>query len=207
MKRICIFVAGLWFLTFLPALRGATVTWIGDSGDWNAATNWSTGSLPGTNDNVVIGAGASITVTHSSGTHTVSSVQSQQAFVLSGGSLTVSNTVQVNNTFTLAGGTLAQATILQSTNGSSIQVTGNSVLDGVTLNANAVVQAGGGCSSVVLTVTTNGLTLNGTLTLQRPGNYAGSAYLSFAGSQTLGGTGQVVDRKSTRLNSSHLGIS
>src|ERR1017187_5075891 len=115
MKRICMFLAGLWFLflTFLPALHGATVTWVGGSGDWNTATNWSTGLLPGTNDNVVIGAGASITVTHSSGTHTVNSVQSQQAVVLSGGSLTASNSVQVNNTFTLAGGTLAQATILQ----------------------------------------------------------------------------------------------
>ena len=82
------FLAGLWFLflTFLPALHGATVMWVGGSGDWNTATNWSSNpSLPGTNDNVVIGAGASITVTHSSGTHTVQGIQSQQAFVLSGG--------------------------------------------------------------------------------------------------------------------------
>src|ERR1017187_9545618 len=113
MKRICMFLAGLWFLflTFLPALHGATVTWVGGSGDWNTAANWSTGSLPGTNDNVVIGAGASITVTHSSGTHTVNSVQSQQAFVLSGGSLTVSNTFLASNTFILSGGTLATATV------------------------------------------------------------------------------------------------
>jgi hypothetical protein len=183
----------LLLMTTAWAAQAATISWIGGSGDWNTATNWSTGVLPGANDGVLIGAGASITVTHSSGTHAVKSIQSQQAFVLSGGSLTVSNTVQVNNTFTLAGGTLARATVLPSTNGVGLVVVGSSTLDGVTLNANALVQAGayGSCASVVLTVV-NGLTLNGTLTLQRPGNYWGSAYLSFAGSRTLAGTGQVV---------------
>ena len=109
------------------AAGAATVSWVGGSGDWNTVTNWNTGALPGTNDDVVIGAGASITVTHSSGTHTVNSIQSQQAFVLSGGSLTVSNTVQVNNTFTFSGGTLAQATILQGTNGGSFVLNGSRI--------------------------------------------------------------------------------
>jgi hypothetical protein len=64
----------------------------------------------------------------------------------------------------------------------------------VRLDANAVVQQsadGGGCGSLVLTVL-NGLTLNGTLTLERTDHYKGSARLSFAGSQTLGGNGTVV---------------
>src|ERR1017187_9880609 len=112
MKRICIFVAGLWFLTFLPALHGATVTWIGGSGDWNTATNWSTGSLPGTSDNVVIGAGPGITVTHSFGTHTVNSIQNEQAFVLSGGSLGVSSTVQADGLFSVTGGTLTSSGVI-----------------------------------------------------------------------------------------------
>jgi len=38
----------------------------------------------------------SITVTHSTGADKVRSVQSQQAFVLSGGTLTVSNTFQAS---------------------------------------------------------------------------------------------------------------
>ena len=183
------FLAGLWFLfpTFLPALHGATATWVGGSGDWNTAANWSTGSLPGTNDNVVIGAGASITVTHSSGTHTVQSVQSQQAFVLSGGSLTVSNTVQVNNAFTLSGGTLVNATVLQGTNSASIIISGGT-LDGVTVSGNWDVGASINVASLTVL---DGLTINGTLQVGNPTN-SWYGYVSFAGSQTLGGNGTVV---------------
>ena len=86
--------------------QGATVTWIGGSGDWNTVTNWSTGALPGTGDDVVIGSGPAITVTYSSGSQVVNSIQSQQAFVLSGGVLTVSSTFQGSNALTLSGGTL-----------------------------------------------------------------------------------------------------
>src|ERR1035438_4929201 len=109
-----------WFfcVPFYPSpLAAATVFWAGSSGDWNTATNWSGGVLPGTNDDVVIGPGPVITVTHASGTHAVKSIQSQQVLTLSGGSLRVSNTVQVNNAFVLSGGTLQGATVLQSTNG------------------------------------------------------------------------------------------
>jgi hypothetical protein len=129
-----IFLGSLYLFCpiLLPALHGAMVTWIGGSGDWNTTTNWSTGSLPETNDNVVIGAGASITVTHSSGTHTVNSVQSQQAFVLSGGSVTVSNTFHASNAFTLSGGTLGTAVVVTS-NGDSLIVQ-SGTLDGVTVN-------------------------------------------------------------------------
>ena len=159
---------GFLFLTFLPALYGATVTWIGGSGDWNTATNWSIGALPGTNDNVVIGAGASITVTHSAGTHTVNSVQSQQAFVLSGGSLTVSNTFQASNTFTLSGGMLATATVVM-INGAWLIVSGSSgTLNGVTVNG--VLDVGNSYNTTVLTVT-NGLVLNGTALVGNPTNY------------------------------------
>ena len=64
-----------WFAAFLALLatlsvRAATVTWVGGSGDWSAPANWSSHALPGTNDDVVIGAGPAITVTHSSGTDT-----------------------------------------------------------------------------------------------------------------------------------------
>ncbi len=168
-------------------------TWIGGSGDWNTATNSSGGVLPGTNDDVVINtANTSITVTHSSGTHTVKSLTNQDAFQLTGGSLTVSNTVEVNNTFTLAGGTLVSAIVLQDSIGCSLQVTANSVLDGVVLNANTLIESGSqGCGSLVLTVL-DGLALNGTLMLKRVNGYYFSAVLGFGGTQTLGRTGQVV---------------
>ena len=176
----------LVLLATLP-VGAATVTWTGGSGDWNTATNWSTGELPGPGDDVVIGSGASITVTHSSGAHTVQSLASQQAFQLTGGALTVSNTVQVNNTFTLSGGTLVQATVLQGTNGASL-VVHSGTFDGVTVNGNWDV--GSSVLSAGLTVL-HGLTINGTLQVGNPTNtWIGT--IAFSGSQTLGGDGTVV---------------
>src|SRR4051794_26929362 len=109
-------------LTLLTALivaqtRAATVSWTGGSGDWNTPSNWSGAALPGPDDDVVIDQPANITVTHLSGDHTVKSVRSEERFVLSGGSVTVSGTLQVNNTFALSGGTLVHATVLKGANG------------------------------------------------------------------------------------------
>ena len=174
--------------------KAATVSWIGGSGDWNTPTNWSSGALPGPDDDVVIDRPGDSTVTHSSGAHTVKSVQSQEGFVLSGGSLTVSGTIQVNNTFTLSGGTLAHATVLKSANGEVITANG-STLDGVTLDMPIQVSSG---SQALLTVT-NGLVLNSVLTIGAP--FAGGR-VDFLGSQTLGGSGQVLLNAGNPVNSS-----
>src|ERR1035438_9499530 len=120
-------------LFFSNTVNAATVTWVGGSGDWNTVTNWSTGALPGTNDNVLIGSGPAITVTHSSGTHTVQSITNQQAFSLSGGTLTVSNIFQTTKTLTLSGGTLQTATVVTSS-GASLTVSSSGTLSGVTVN-------------------------------------------------------------------------
>jgi len=97
---------------FAPsAASGATVMWVGASGDWSVATNWNTGALPGPTDSAVIPSGPAITITHSTGSDSITSLTSAQAFVLSGGSVTVSGTVQINNTFTMSGGTLVGATV------------------------------------------------------------------------------------------------
>src|SRR5262245_46907101 len=94
----------------------STVTWIGGTGDWNTATNWSDGvsnRLPGPDDDAVINV-AGISVTHSSGSHTVKSLTINDPFTLSGGTLIVTgNLLQPNaNTFTMAGGTLRSATVV-----------------------------------------------------------------------------------------------
>src|SRR5262245_42136252 len=77
-------------LLLLPSPRltlAATVSWVGGNGDWDSATNWSTGSLPELGDDVVIDVPGSITVTHSLGNHSAKSVVCQEAFILSGGAL------------------------------------------------------------------------------------------------------------------------
>jgi len=162
----------------------AEVTWTGGSGDWDTTNNWSTGALPGPDDDVVIDRPGDITVTHSSGTHSVKSLLCQEAFVLSGGSLTVSNTVQVNNGFSLPGGTLAGGTVLQGTNGQPITVT-SGTLDGVSLASDVSL-----ANNTILSIT-NGLTLVGGVAITL--NSAGFIVIDVnPGTQMIGGTGQIV---------------
>jgi len=175
-------------LFFASAAPGATVTWIGGSGDWTNKTHWSTGSLPGVNDDVVISLAATITVTHSAGTHTVNSIQSRAAFVLSGGVLAVANTFQASNTITLTGGTLQTATVV-ATNGASLIVSGSGgTLNGVTVNG--VLDVGNSYNNASLTVTNN-LTLNGIALVGNPTN-SNYGVVNFGGTQALGGNGTVV---------------
>jgi RHS repeat-associated protein len=172
-----------------PPLRAATVTWVGGSGDWNTAANWSTGVLPGPSDDVVIDRPGEILVTHSSGTHTVRSVLSQEAFQLSGGSLTVSNTVQVNNAFNLSGSaTLRNATVLEAIGGQVITVTNfaSPTLDGVILGADVIVY--NGCYLYIA----NGLTFTGGPTITLNSSSSLSYLWLSSGTQAVGGTGQIV---------------
>jgi hypothetical protein len=142
-----------------------TVFWVGGSGDWNVATNWNTGAVPGTNDDILINVQGDIIVTHSAGTHISRSLFSQNAIMLSGGSLTVSNTVQVNNGLTLSGGTLRAATVLPGTGGQGIVAFGSGgALDGVTLNGEMDIGRLNNGSTITVV---NGLTVNGTVYLAR----------------------------------------
>jgi len=112
------------------------VTWINpNGGDWDTASNWSTGALPGPNDDVVINAlhaGASITHANNT-TDTVNSITAAAPITLSSGTLSL-GTLSVAGAFsdssnvTLSGGTLANATVQA---GTILQ--GYGALSGVTL--------------------------------------------------------------------------
>ncbi|HEV3080665.1 MAG TPA: hypothetical protein VGY66_12835, partial [Gemmataceae bacterium] len=171
-------------LNLFTAPIGTTVYWTNPAGgDWNTASNWSTGAVPIAPDNVYIGiAGSTFAVTLSSGNDAITSLISDDNFTLSGGTLTASGTVQVNGTFILSNGTLANATVVS---GTTITVTARPGLSGVTLNGNLDVMANGSAVTV-----TNGLTENGTASV---GGGGGSmTALLFSGTQTLGGTGDVL---------------
>ncbi len=173
----------------------AVGTWIGGSGDWNTPANWVGSVLPTATDHVVLPAG--VTVTHSSGTHTVASITSSGSLALSGGSLTVNGNLSFQGTFTLSGGaTLRNATVTGGA-GALFQVASTSgTLDGVTLGVNTTLRQGSVGSGNQVTVL-NSLTLanNITLRLERTTNSAGNNLdvgLNFnGGAQTLGGSGVV----------------
>src|SRR5262249_43485721 len=94
---------------------GGTVFWQGGSGNWNDATHWSTGAVPGVDADVVIDVPGSVTVTVSAGSPQVRSVRARNDLTIaSGASLdvllgnsSVSGvlTVAPNATLTAQGGT------------------------------------------------------------------------------------------------------
>ena len=111
---------------------GTTATWIAGSGDWNTAANWSTGAVPGQYDDVVIDdPGQALTVTISSGNVVVKSLNSNEAIVVSGGSLSVTNASQINNALALAPLTYLQAIGPNA----SMTVTGTATADSASLYA------------------------------------------------------------------------
>ena len=99
--------------TFRPRLEAledrvvpSTVTWVhsGD-GDWGVGANWSGGTTPGANDDVVIN--LDLTVTHSAGADSVRSLTvSKGALALTGGSVAFSSTATVDGALLIDGGTL-----------------------------------------------------------------------------------------------------
>src|SRR5262249_1514196 len=85
----------------------SVVNWVGGSGDWNTASNWSTGEVPGLTDDVAITT-AGIKVTHA--TTAYDQVQSIQlangagiALELSSGTLGAVNATFNNNNVSVQG--------------------------------------------------------------------------------------------------------
>ena len=79
-----------------------TVIWLsGTDGDWENPGNWSSGEVPGVDDNVVINllrTDATITI---SSNVTVESLQSEESVILANGSLTVNGPSSINGDFTI----------------------------------------------------------------------------------------------------------
>jgi hypothetical protein len=86
----------------------STVQWINSSsGYWDIASNWSTGQVPGSADNVVINQ-AGVTITFLTGTDSINSINSQDPIVVSGGSLSVVSASSLSS-LTASGGKLSVA--------------------------------------------------------------------------------------------------
>ena len=157
-------------------------------GFWDVAGNWDGNVLPTATDDVLIDAPGNVTIIYRQGTSEIRSLTSANPFTLSGGTLTVSATVQVNNTFTLAGGTLKDATVITGTGVHSIIATG-STLNAVTLNADLNLS---GVSSFLRI--SGGLTLNGVVHLT-----GSNAQVRSIGDETFSGAGTIAFEGTTGL--------
>jgi RHS repeat-associated protein len=106
-----VFGIALVVLALAPASASAeplcTDTWTGASeGTWQTASNWSTGSVPGSSDVACIGTGKTALVTE--GTDVAGVLKDEGALVITGGSLELANALEVSSVsaLTLENGTL-----------------------------------------------------------------------------------------------------
>ena len=189
--------------------RGMGSNWLSaTSGNWTEATKWSTnpdypnnGTPIGTTYDAVIGASGSAYTVMLNSSVTVNSLTLNSATATlthSSGTLTAVNGLSLQaGQYMLGGGTILNSTITASGGAQLIGTSGT--LDGVTLNGNLAVSNN---SSVAVQ---NGLTLAGgaTVTLGSIGN---NTLLSIKpGTQTIGGTGQIVMSGSASTNYINLG--
>jgi fibronectin-binding autotransporter adhesin len=126
----------------------STITWINATGgNWDNATNWSTGSLPGADDDVVISTAAAATITIQAGDGiTVQSITagSNDTLSITGGTPTVSVGDSVlSGTLSMTSGTLIAS-------GSGVTLTAN----GSTTVAGASLFARGGATLSLPQLTT-----------------------------------------------------
>ncbi len=120
----------------------AVVTWVGDGSDlnWNNPANWSTGVLPGADDDVEIADIApDIAIFHSSGATSIKSLTSHEALVISGGTLEIAAASSISDTLNLGNSSSA---ILTGTG--EITVDGLFTWTGGRLQGTGTLMAGGG---------------------------------------------------------------
>ncbi|MDQ2983187.1 MAG: hypothetical protein M3R70_04585 [Actinomycetota bacterium] len=120
-------------LTLVPAHGSAapacTISWDGGStGSWHTATNWDTNVVPGAADHACIPAGAS--VTFSSGTTSVLSLQSQGTLTLAGGTLNLTSATDASNVLGVnqSGGNLGGAATVNVGSGATFTWSGGSMI-------------------------------------------------------------------------------
>ncbi|HQU42601.1 MAG TPA: choice-of-anchor D domain-containing protein [Pirellulales bacterium] len=162
--------------------------WINAAGgDWNTASNWDSGKVPGPNDDVLIDVPGGVTIIHGSGTSVIRSLLSEDGFTLSGGSLSASQSIEVDGVFTLAGGTLLDTLVLAGSSGQGIVfTTSGGLLDGVTADGDLDLTHDYRDFAYVR----DGLVLNGTARLGDANGHFGQLF--FTGTQSLAGAGSVV---------------
>jgi Planctomycete extracellular len=96
----------LKFEVLEPRQLLSTVDWISKtSGDWNVGSNWSTGTVPGTGDDVVIDvSGATPTITIGTGNQSVLSLTAADPMLITGGSLLVAADSTITGGLSMTGG-------------------------------------------------------------------------------------------------------
>lgn len=154
------------------------VFWIGSlGGTWNEPDHWSTGTVPGPNEDVILeNLPDTATVRHTSGTIMVRTLKVGLPLVVSGGStLQVGGAIDLLAPLTLDNGTLKGGQVLQNAE-AKLRFAPNAanILDGIRIVGDLMLTNASGRAIV-----RNGLELTGRVILDNAGT------LVFAGSQTF----------------------
>lgn len=182
-----------------------TIRWIRTSnGFWNDASNWEPARIPGPNDDVLISVEEDIVVTHSdnAGSTKINSLRASNKFILFGGRLDITGTMQIDDVLEINRGTLANATVLPSENGEDLLANAlDGRMDSITLNRNMTIMPGERITIL------NGLTLNASVALIHNEAFQ-STWMFFDGTQTLNGSGSIhfdfIDRVGFESDSNHI---
>ncbi len=109
---------------------GATATWVGGNGNWNTATSWSIGRVPGPFDRVVLPT-SGVTVTISTGAQSVRSLNGAGSLSITGGSLTVTESSRLTGTLLVS----PAASVSAIGPNALFEVTGAATINGANLTA------------------------------------------------------------------------
>src|SRR5207249_4253390 len=95
-------------LDLSAVVSGTSIFWVnGAGGDWDTATNWSTGVVPVSTDNAFISISSSAVITHNtSASDTVNKLTSYESLSIANGTLTILGTSTIYGPLSLLGGTL-----------------------------------------------------------------------------------------------------
>ncbi len=118
-------------LAFAHDATAATITWTGGAGtnSWHTAANWDLNRVPGVGDDVVIpDMTPNVTVTHSTGSTSINSLTSEEAFTLSVSTLTIDAASNLNSSFSLSNSTLSGSGVV--TVHGAMTWTGSSTMSG-----------------------------------------------------------------------------
>ena len=161
----------------------ATKNWkTSADGIWNVVSNWADNSAPAAGDDVSLAALGNHVVTLVKGTYSLNSLTMGGS-----GTLTMNSSTMSTATVGLSNGTLKGGVLTVTGSMSASGLSGNAVLDGMTVNGQVAV--GSGTQSRYLTLR-NGLTMGGDITLT-------NGSLLIDGAQTIGGAAITVANSGT----------
>ena len=198
LKTFLLIAAHALTLALAPgAFAGSPWTGAGNGSSWEDPNNWTGNTLPVAGENVIIPVvpnSQTIQISTATGTVQIGSLTSSEPINISGGILQVATTFQAAANVTLNGGTLRGATL--TVTGSAGITLSSGTMDELTLGSGAF-------SNGVVTVV-NGLTLADGAVLTLAG--AGQRQFTFVGTQTLGGTGEIVGYGGSYYEPAFLGV-